>query len=114
MLVWYQQVDNARTGLEVAAVARDYLASWGPQEISLLPEAIRPGRIRDEQDVELLHENVIEEYRATKATGEALDALQRITSFLVRAVIRIVELREAKLTGADAPAARKQSLAPRG
>ena len=94
MLVWYQLVDNARTGLEVAAVARDYLASWGPQEISLLPVAIRPGRIRDEQDVELLHENAIEEYRGTKATGDALDALQRMTSFLVRAVIRIAELRE--------------------
>ena len=114
MLVWYQQLDNAGTGLEVAAVARDYLAGWGPQEISLLPESIRPGHIRDAEDLEILHAKVIDEYRSTKATGDALDAIQRLTSFLVRAAIRIAELREGKATAAETPAkARKQSTAPR-
>src|ERR1700716_2891244 len=96
MLVWYRQVDNAKTGLEVVAVARDYLASWGPQEISLLPESIRPARMRDEQDIEILHAKVIDEYHGTHATGDALDALQRMTSFVVRAAIRLAELREAR------------------
>jgi hypothetical protein len=113
MLVWYQQVDNAKTGLEVVAIARDYLASWGPHEISFLPDAIRPGRMRDEQDIELLHARVIDAYHGTKATGDELDALQRMTSFVVRAAIRIAELREGKATGAAEPAERK-SLAPRG
>ena len=103
MLVWYHQVDNAKTPLEVVAVARDYLASWGPHEISLLPETLRPARMRDEQDIEILHAKVIDEYRATKASGDALDALQRMTSFVVRAAVRIAEL-HAKLTGAATPA----------
>jgi hypothetical protein len=115
MLVWYQQVDNAKSSVEVVAIARDYLASWGPREISLLPESIRPGRIRDEQDIKMLHEKVIDEYRATQATGDALDALQRMTSFVVRAAIRLVEMREAQPTGATIPPkAPKKSLAPRG
>jgi hypothetical protein len=115
MLVWYRQVDNAGTGLEVVAVARDYLASWGPQEVSLLPEAIRPSRMRDEQDIEILHSKVIDEYRDTKASGDALDALQRMTSFVVRAAIRLAELREASVRGASTPAAApEKSLAPRG
>ena len=115
MLVWYQQVDNAKTSQEVVAIARDYLASWGPREISLLPPSIRPSRLRDEQDIEILHAKVIDEYRATQASGDALDALQRMTSFVVRAAIRLVELREARATEAQAPAeVQKKSLAPRG
>ena len=115
MLVWHQQVDNAKTSLEVVAIARDYLASWGPREISLLPPAIRPGRMRDEEDIEILNALVLEEYRSTKASGDALDALQRMTSFVVRAAIRVAELREAKATGPESPAAQaKKSLAPRG
>lgn len=69
MLVWYQQVDNAKTAAEVVAIARDYLATWSP------------------------HEN------------HALNALQRMTSFVVRAAIRIADLREARPMGAASPAA---------
>ena len=114
MLVWYRQIDNAKSVIEVVAVVRDYLASWGPREISLLPEGVRPGRMRDDQDVAFLHGKLIDEYRGTLATGDELDALQRITSFLVRATIRIAELREAQTTPAPAPAPpSKKALAPR-
>ena len=116
MRVWYHQVDNAKSAIEVVAVARDYLAGWGPHEISLLPEGVRPGRMRDEQDVEFLHGKLIDEYRRTLASGDELDALQRMTSFMVRAALRIAELREARSTSApESPAtASKKSLAPRG
>lgn len=60
MLVWHRQVDNAETAVEVVAIARDYLASWSPQEISLLPQSIRPSRMRDEEDVAILHAAVID------------------------------------------------------
>ena len=115
MLVWHQQVDNAKSSHEVVAIARDYLASWGPQEISLLPESIRPTKMRHAEDIEVLHARVLEEYRSTTASGDALGALQRMTSFVVRAAIRLAELGEAKLTSPANPAAEtKESLAPRG
>ena len=114
MLVWYHQIDNAKSPAEVVAVALDYLATWGPHEISLLPEAIRPRRMRDAQDIELLHGALIDQYRDTKASGEELDALQRMTSFMVRAVIRIAELREEKPMASAGNSVPKRSLAPRG
>jgi len=115
MLVWHRQVDIAKTSVEVVAIARDYFASWGPHEISLLPETLRPGKMRHEEDIEALHARVLDEYRSTKASGDALDALQRMTSFVVRAAIRLAELREAKVTGAANPDAQtRRSRAPRG
>jgi hypothetical protein len=89
---WYSQLDRAKTVGEAVAVARDFMATWSPPELALLPASCRPGRLRDEEDVEALHATLVEAYRESRATGRELDALQRLTSFIVRASIRIAEL----------------------
>jgi hypothetical protein len=92
MVSWFRLLDSARNSLEVVAIARDYLATWTPEEIARLPAAVRPGRMRDERDVEELHERLVDEYRQSRATGAALESLQNLTSFMVRASIRMAEL----------------------
>ena len=89
---WYSQLDRAKTVGEAVAVARDFMATWSPEELALLPASCRPGRLRDEEDIEALHATLVEAYRESRATGRELDALQRLTSFVVRASIRIAEL----------------------
>ena len=92
MTTWFAQIDRARSVPETLSVARDYVATLTPEELALLPAECRPGRIRDEQDVEDLHGTLVEVYRASRATGEALEVLQRLTSFFVRLAIRLSEL----------------------
>ena len=92
MVSWYRLLESARNSLEVVAVTRDYLATWTPDEIGRLPAAVRPGRLRDENDLEQLHSRLVEEYRQTRASGAALETLQKLTSFMVRASIRVAEL----------------------
>lgn len=93
MLSLFQQLDVARTPAEVVAVTRDYMATWTPEEIALLPRACRPGRIRVAEDIEELHASAVDAYRVTRASGEELKALQLLTSFLVRASLRLADLR---------------------
>lgn len=92
MVSWYRLLESARNSLEVVAITRDYLATWTPDEIARLPAAVRPGRLRDETDLEELHSRLVEEYRQTRASGAALETLQKLTSFMVRASIRVAEL----------------------
>jgi len=92
MTTWFAQIDRARSVAETLSVARDYIATITPEELALLPPECRPGRIRDEQDVEDLHGTLVDVYRASRATGEELDVLQRLTSFFVRLAIRLSEL----------------------
>jgi hypothetical protein len=92
MTTWFAQIDRARSVTETLAVARDYVAMLTPQELALLPPECRPGRIRDPQDVEELHGTLVDVYRASRATGEELEVLQRLTSFYVRLAIRLSEL----------------------
>jgi hypothetical protein len=93
------QIEKARSVLEVVAIVRDALATWSPSEIALLPERVRPGRIRDDVDVDELHAKLVDEYRTTRATGPEMSALQTLTGLLVRATVRIAELRESAATG---------------
>ena len=100
MLPWFQQMDKARDVAEVVDIARDYLATWTPPELARLPRGCRPGRMREASDIEYLHSCAVDAYRTTRASGEELKALQLLTSFLVRASIRIAQLTS---TDADAP-----------
>jgi hypothetical protein len=92
MSSYFHQLDEAKTVAEVVAIARDYLASWTPGEIAQLPVDCRPTRIRDESDVTALHACLADEYRATRASGDALTRLQLLTSFMVRTVVRMAEI----------------------
>jgi hypothetical protein len=102
MISWFAQLENAQTATAVVAIVRDYLALWSPEEIALLPLGVRPGRIRDASDVADLHSLLVEEYRKTRSSGDALAALQRLTGFCTRASLRIAQLGDADAPGAAA------------
>jgi hypothetical protein len=111
---WFSNLERSKTVSEVVSVVRDFMATWTPAELALLPEKCRPARVRDEQDVEALHSLLVEEYRVSRATGAELDALQRLTSFIVRTSIRLSELgpRSSDASGED-PGGPKKSAASR-
>ena len=95
MISWLHQLERATTLDEVVAIARDYLATWTPEEIARLPRDCRPGRLREPEDVEELHSCAVDAYRTTRASGDELTTLQLLTSFIVRASQRIASLRGA-------------------
>ena len=110
MSSWLQQLDGANSVPEVVSVTRDYLSTWSPVEIALLPWPCRPGHVRDAEDIEELNACAVEAFRNTRASGDELTALQRLTAFLSRAAVRLAMLRE---PGADSaapspPAAERQ------
>jgi len=49
--VWRLTVDAAQSEKDLVVAARDYLATWQPDELSQLPEACRPGRITSGEDI---------------------------------------------------------------
>ncbi|HET7732091.1 MAG TPA: hypothetical protein VFK48_18860, partial [Usitatibacter sp.] len=90
-MYWFRQIDDASSAREVVAIARDYLATWTPNDLAKLPRECRPGRVKSPGDIEQLHGCLVEEYRQNRLAGEELSALQRLTSFVVRASIRLAQ-----------------------
>lgn len=98
---WFHQVENAQSQSEVIAVARDYFAMWSPEEIGILPPAIRPPHLRDATDLEELNRRAVEAFRDTRATGEELKLMQRLTGFVGRSCVRLAQLRGSDPTEAS-------------
>ena len=92
MLSWFRQLDRASSVADVVRVTRDYLATWEPEELGLLPADCRPRRLKSHEDIEALHACLVDEYRRTRLEGDPLSALQRLTSFVVRASVRVAQL----------------------
>jgi hypothetical protein len=92
MVKWFRQIDSSATVSDVLFTVREYIATWTPEDLALLPASCRPGRMRDPQDVAELHGSLVDEYRVSRATGDELKRLQEMTSFVVRASIRLAEL----------------------
>lgn len=111
---WFSQIDRSRSVGEVIATARDFVATLTPDEMKMLPPDCRPGKLRDAADIEALHSTLVEAYRSSRATGPELETLQRLTSFVVRASIRLAELGASGSSGAaSGPAGGpERSLAP--
>lgn len=90
---WFRQVQNSKSESEVVSVARDYFALWSPEEIGILPPAIRPPHLRDATDLEELNRRAVEAFRETRSTGEELKLLQRLAGFVGLSCVRIAQLR---------------------
>jgi hypothetical protein len=88
----FRQLDTAATPHEIVSIVRDYFAQWTPEEIALLPEACRPPHIRDSADVEELHRAAVDAFRDSRATGEALTLLRKLTGFVAAASVRLAKL----------------------
>lgn len=116
MTSWIGQIENASSPHDVVSIVRDYIAMWSPEEIVGLPPSVRPGRVRDEADIADLHERLVEAYRITRASGDALATLQRLTGFMARASIRIAELGGAARGPVedDAPSYPRKAMSPKG
>jgi hypothetical protein len=48
---WKALLDDAQSERDVVALARDYLATWTPEEIATLPVDCRPGLMHDGEDI---------------------------------------------------------------
>lgn len=108
---WFRHLEDARNSEELIAIVRDHFATWTPEQLALLPQRCRPGRMKTVRDLEELHAALVDEHRVSDAQGDALATLQRLTSFVVRASVRSAQMHQGEdsSSGGSAP----RSAAPR-
>lgn len=101
-LGWQGQLDQADRPEAVVAVARDYLAQIGPEEVAQLPEECRPIRLVDADDVAA--------YAFQLARGlntpDAPEVLHRLAAFFSNASMRASRILAASPSATDHDAAR--------
>lgn len=87
---WQDRLDSASTEAEVIAVAREFVAQFSPSEIARLPNACRPGRFVDSDDITGYALDLVR-YRC-EGGGDGEYTIQRLTAFFSSATARLSQL----------------------
>src|SRR5213078_3192161 len=100
--IWLYVLDGAESEAQVVTACRDYLAMWTPHELSRIPEACRPGRISDAEDISDLAFRLARNHLTFAGAYNDRLLFERITSFFVHANARLALLRGKSAAPEDA------------
>jgi hypothetical protein len=99
---WRSLLRAASTEEEIISAARDYVATWSPEEVARLPAECRPGRIRDGEDIGRWAFDLATAHCATTVGGEEEDLLTKMLVFVTHAAGRLAEIKAANASDMEA------------
>jgi hypothetical protein len=89
-LSWHGRLNDAVTEEDVVAIARDYVALWGPEELGQMPADLRPVKIVDADDVSAYAWALVQ---AQMAGGLASDSeVHKMGAFFSSATTRLAQI----------------------
>jgi hypothetical protein len=88
-LTWQERLEHAHTESDVVDVVRDYVATLTPQEYASLPEALRPRKIVDANDITTYAFDLVREECHDQGIQHMV---QRLAHILSRASIRLSQI----------------------
>ena len=86
---WRDLVSSCDSEEAIVQVTREYLASWNPEELARIPEACRPGRIRDGEDITRWAFELASEHCSGEHQVAAEAVLVKMLVFLTEAAQRL-------------------------
>ena len=92
MLNWHERVEGCGDVEQVVAMAREFLASWEPEELALVPPEARPGHVKGDDDLAYWHQRLVECYVTSGASGEGNEQVRSLLHFFATALQKTAEL----------------------
>jgi hypothetical protein len=89
-VTWQDRLHAAESESEVVAIARDFIAEFAPREIAMLPEACRPPKLVDGNDITDYAFSLIR-HRCDDGVG-AEYAVHRLSAFFSGATSRLAQI----------------------
>lgn len=92
MLHWHEQIEASEDTDGVMGVAREFLATWGPEELGRVPADARPTRIKGLDDLTYWHQRLVDCYVLSGASGEGAEEVRELLHFFTIAVLKAGEV----------------------
>ena len=93
MVIWHQWIEEVASLEELVTLARDYLASWEPETLALIPASARPTQVKGADDLAYWHQRLVESYCSGAAKSLDCEHLRDLLHFFACALQRAAELR---------------------
>ena len=105
MKAWTARIEDSASHMDLLAAARDFLDSFEPGELALIPERARPHRIKGVDDLTFWHGRLVDCYCATPLRNVEMEKVREMLRFFAFALQRAYELDgEPPITGHEAAA----------
>jgi hypothetical protein len=91
MKSWSTRIEEAGNSMELLSVAREFLDSWEPEDLALLPETARPQRIKGVDDLSYWHQKLVESFCDASLDADRAGKVREMLHFFAFAVQRSVE-----------------------
>lgn len=92
MKSWNSRIYDVDTPMELLAVAREFLDSWEPEQLALVPEYFRPQRIKGIDDIAHWHQRLVDCYCAKQLSSAENEKVREMLHFFAFAVQRAAEI----------------------
>src|SRR5215204_772464 len=92
MKSWSACIEEAGNPMDLLSVSRDFLGSWEPEDLALIPEQARPQRIKGLDDLVYWHQKLVDCFCAVSLEPEQSAKLREMLRFFSFAVQRSVEI----------------------
>lgn len=93
MTNWHDRIDDIEDQDDLLALARDYLASWSPEALAMIPEQARPLQVKGTDDLAYWHQRLVDCYCTGAAKGRESELVRDMLQFFAFALQRAAELR---------------------
>jgi hypothetical protein len=90
---WRRHLLSVASEHEIVNLTREYIATWVPEDISLLPEECRPGRIVDGEDISQWAYALARAHTSLRYEGEQDTLVMRMLAFMSEAAMRMAEVK---------------------
>ena len=93
MTNWHDRIDDIEDQDDLLALARDYLASWSPETLAMIPEQARPLQVKGTDDLAYWHQRLVDCYCTGAAKGRESELVRDMLQFFAFALQHAAELR---------------------
>ena len=92
MKSWSARIEESGNHMDLLSVAREFLGSWEPEDLALIPEASRPQRIKGVDDLSYWHQKLVDSFCNMSLAAEQAVKVREMLRFFAFAVQRSVEI----------------------
>lgn len=93
MTNWHDRIEDIDDQDDLLGLARDYLASWSPQALAMIPEQARPLQVKGTDDLAYWHQRLVDCYCTGAAKGCESELVRAMLQFFAFSLQRAAELR---------------------
>ncbi len=90
---WHDRIEDIEDQDDLLALAREYLASWSPAALGMIPEQARPTQVKGTDDLAYWHQRLVDCYCTGAAKGRESELVRDMLQFFAFALQHAAELR---------------------